>query len=118
MTLTADPTPDAALSAGATPEPTAGASASAAGGGGGGIYCKWKILMMRISKRSRISTERETITHVFMREKYYRMNSKLSTKNSTMPRRRVFMNACISKKRRTLTKNNEKLGTKTTKIFW
>ena len=116
MTLTADPTPDAAVFAGATPEPTAGASASAAWGGG--IYCNWKILMMRISKRSRISTERETITHVFMREKYYRMNSKLSTKNSTMPRRRIFMNACISKKRRTLTKNNEKLGTKTIKIFW
>ena len=62
--------------------------------------------MMRILKKRRISTERETITHIFMREKAYGVNWDLSTENSTMPRMRILMNTRISKKRRTWAKNN------------
>ena len=49
-----------------------------------------------------------------MSYKYYKMNSNLSTKNSTMPRRRILKNACISKKRGTQAKKNSDSGTKKT----
>ena len=49
-----------------------------------------------------------------MREKSYMMNSNFSTKNSNMPRRRIFMNTCIPIKRRNQSKNNANLGTKKT----
>ena len=67
---------------------------------------------MMILKKKKISIERDTITHIFMREKYYRINLNLSTKNSSMPRRRILMNACISTNRRTQVKKNENSGTK------
>ena len=51
-----------------------------------------------------------------MREKTYRMSSNLSTKNSTIPRRRILMNTCISTKRRTRAKKNPNSGTKKTKM--
>ena len=72
---------------------------------------------MIISKKGGGLTERETITHIFMREKSYRMNSGLSTKNSMMPRRRIFKNAHISTKRRNRAKNNANSGTNKTAII-
>ena len=82
---------------------------------GGGIHWN-RTTTMRISKKRRISTERGKITRIFMREKYYRMNSNLSTKNSTMPRRKILMNTCISMKRITWSENNANSGTKNKKM--
>ena len=48
------------------------------------------------------------ITHIFIGEKSYSMNSNLSAKNSTIRRRRILMNTCISKERRTRSKKNAK----------
>ena len=58
------------------------------------------------------NTERETVMRIFMRYKYYRMKSNLSNNNSTMPRRRILMNTCISTKRRNRSKNNVNSGMK------
>ena len=69
---------------------------------------------MRVSKKRRISTEIDTITRIFIREKYYRMNSKFSMNNINMTRRIILMNTCISTKRRNRVKKNENLGTKKT----
>ena len=73
-------------------------------------------MMMRISKKRMISTEREKITRIFMMEKYYRVNLNFSTKNSNMPRRRILMNAFISTKRRNREKKNVNSGTNKTII--
>ena len=79
----------------------------------GGLYCNWTTTM-RILKKRRISTEIDTITRIFIREKYYRMNSKFSMNNINMTRRIILMNTCISTKRRNRVKKNENLGTKKT----
>ena len=81
---------------------------------GGGLYCNW-TMTMRISKKRRISTERETITRIFIEEKAYMINLNLSIKNSTMARRSILMNTCISTKKRTRAKKNVKSGTKKTR---
>ena len=59
-----------------------------------------------------ISTEIETIVRIFLRKKSYSIKSNLSTKNSTMLRRRILMNTCISTKRRTWANKNEISSTK------
>ena len=69
---------------------------------------------MRIFKKRRISTERETIKRIFMRDKVYRMNSNLYTKKSNMPRMGILMNICISTKRMIRTKKNDNEGMKNT----
>ena len=67
---------------------------------------------MSISKNMSISTERETIAHIFMRKKYYIRNSNLSTKNSTMSRRRILMKTLYFNKDEDLVKEECKLGYK------
>ena len=113
VSLNNEATPDASVFAGAATALTSGAGSGATSGGGGGIYCNRKT-MMRISNKRRISTERETIARIFMREKPYRMNLDLYRKKITMLRRRIVMNTCISTKRRTRAKKNVNLGMKKT----
>ena len=79
------------------------------------IYCNRKKTM-HIWKKRRLSTEIEAIMRIFMRDKYYRMNLKLSTKNITMPRRSIFMNTCISTKRMTRANNDSNSVTKKTMV--
>ena len=69
------------------------------------LHCNQTKTIM-ISNKRIISTDRETIPCIFMRDKYYRMKSKLSMNNSTMLRRRILMNTCISTKRGDRVKKN------------
>ena len=75
ISLNNESTPDNAIFACATPDSTSGAAtgiSTGAAAGGGGLY--WNLMTtMRISKKMRISTKRETIASIFMREKAYRM---------------------------------------------
>ena len=72
-------TPNNSLFSGASLGSTAGAVAAAGASAAleGRLYWNWSMLM-GVSKKSRISTERVTITRIFLTEKSYRMNSNLS----------------------------------------
>ena len=78
---------------------------------GGGIYCN-RTTTMRILKKRIISTDRDTITRIFMREKAYRTNSNFSTENSNILMRRDFINTCILIKNMTWALKNVNSGTK------